>query len=173
MNGREGERGQVNFDFAVGISILIIAVTVAFSLVPGIFGGVTTSGQQSDEVVADRIAENLVEGSLEDPRNPGTLRTACVRALFDPGLAFCGLSQGVDTNVGQDDRFVNVSVVGNTDPSDGPDQLYWDSGDFTEARSGNFLLAGGDNSNNAENVAVSKRAVVIDGTPARIVVRVW
>ena len=174
MIGRGGDRGQINFDFAVGVSIVMVAVILAFSFVPGVFGGVTEGRQQSDEVVADRIAENLTERTLETASDTGTLDGPCVRALFDSGYTACGLPDGVADNIAYEDRFVHVSVLGNTDGSGDVTQLYWDPSarELTEDSS-DIELADGDDPSNAQEIGVGKRAVTIEGTPARIVVRVW
>lgn len=173
------QRGQINFDFTVGVSIVIIAVIIAFSLVPGIFGGVTEARQQSDQVVADRIAANLVEGLLPGSPNSGTLETGCVVALYS-SLDACGLSEdSLKANLqaqelpAESPTFVNVSVLRN-----GAAQ-YWDEANY-EFRGSNCpsptdctALFGGNNPGGAEQVASTRRAVSIDGYRATIVVRVW
>lgn len=164
-----GNRGQINFDFAVGVSIVIVAVILAISFVPDVFGGVTTGGQQSDEVVADRVAENLVDGSLEDPTDPGAVDFGCVYALFY-GSGSCGFTSSLEANLPEvENRQVNVTV------ERAGELQCWDGSirDHESAPGSCEELFDGDDPANAEQLGSARRAASLDGVQVEIMVRVW
>lgn len=164
------DRGQIQYDFAVGVSILVMTIVVAFTFVPGLFGGVTEGRVQGDQIAADRVAASLVEDKLEDPGNPGTLDPDCVRALFDSSNTACGLDgSSVSDNLVVDDRNVLVSVIreGNV--------VCWDSssGSFTSSSGCSPKLASAGEPGGSSTVSTASRPVSIDGYRATVRVRVW
>lgn len=161
------DRGQIQYDFAVGVSILVMTIVVAFTFVPGLFGGVTEGRVQGDQIAADRVAASLAEDKLEDPGDPGTLDPDCVRALFDSSNTACGLDgSSVSDNLAVDDRNVLVSV------RQGGSVVCWDGSGFTSAPCPDELASAGE-PGGSSTVSTASRPVSVDGHPAAIFVRVW
>lgn len=171
------DRGQINFDFAVGVSVLVITIVVAMSFVPGLLAGPTVGRAQADQVAADRTAAWLAEDGLTT--GPGNGADAdCTAAFFDSDTAnpdgcrdFSGDS--VSDRVQVEDRFVNVSI------RRGDRLVCWSTsaGEFGTADSPGgctgMALSGGANPVGADDVAVARQPVDIDGYQATIVVRTW
>lgn len=174
------DRGQIQFDFAVGVSIFVMSIVVAFTFVPGLIGGVTEGRQQGDQVGADRVAAWLAEDGLGDPSRPGEADTRCVRSLFDDAYAACGFDRAdVDDNVFVTDRNVVVSI------RNGSSQVCWDDAEakFVEegdtgpsdcrADAGHTVLAAQGEPAGGSSVARATRPINMDGYQATVVVRVW
>jgi len=178
MSGRGGDRGQINFDFAVGVSILVVTIIIAFSFIPGIFGGITEGRAQSDKVVADRISEWIVTEGLADPHNPGELDLHCTNSFFSPAAALdhCGFSSNeIDDNLELDyDRSVYVTL------ERGGDIQCWRGANWRTGQIADSSVAGcvdeyraGNPPPTSQEVAVSRRAVTVGATNVILVVRVW
>lgn len=164
------DRGQIQFDFAIGVSIFVVVILVAFTLVPGLFSGVTEGRAQGDQVAADRVSSWLVEEGFEDPSRPGTYDSNCVLGFFQSSTPACGHDgSSVEDNVPVDDRNVQVSLV------KGSNVVCWDSTstDFEATSSCSPKLVGDGEPGEAQTVATATRPVSIDGFDATVVVRVW
>lgn len=66
------ERAQTTIDFAVGASVFLLTVAFAFSFIPGLITPFA-SGQESTPVVANRVADDLVQEDLAVDGDPYTL----------------------------------------------------------------------------------------------------
>jgi len=173
-----GDRAQINFDFAVGVSLLAISMIVALTMVPSLFGGVTEGRIQGDQVAADRIAANLVEGDLGDAARPNELDADCTVALFDVSVSHCGFdatgSEPLRENVGVTDRNVNVTIVRDDDvqcwQDDGEGGL---SGEDPACDPGELRLSGGGNAESGNELASATRAATLEGKQVTVLVRVW
>lgn len=77
------DRGQTTLDFAIGMSVFLIAVAFVFSFIPGMLEPFTGSNE-AKTVVADRVADSLAEGMLGSPERPYILDGDCTVAFFDP-----------------------------------------------------------------------------------------
>jgi hypothetical protein len=77
------DRGQTTLDFAIGMSVFLIAVAFVFSFIPGMLQPFTGSNE-AKTVVADRVADSLAEGMLGHPTEPYILDSDCTVAFFDP-----------------------------------------------------------------------------------------
>lgn len=77
------DRGQTTLDFAVGMSIFLIAVAGVISFTPSLLEPFEGGGTE-DTIVANRVASQLVEGTLTDPEQPFVLDKACTTAFFAP-----------------------------------------------------------------------------------------
>jgi hypothetical protein len=80
---RSPSRAQTTLDFAVGMSIFLIAVAFVFSFTPSLLEPFEGGGTE-DSVTANRVASQLVEGTLADPDTPYVLDKACTTAFFAP-----------------------------------------------------------------------------------------
>ncbi|WP_435195411.1 DUF7287 family protein [Natronomonas sp. EA1] len=183
-------RAQTTLDFAIGISVFLIAVAFVFTFVPGILEPFE-EGPQEETLVADRVASQLVGLTLADPAEPYLLEVPCTTEFFkqtpDTSLD-CRFDQSVDLagsgtlegRLGLTDRQrVNVTVVGDDVDGDGDaDFLCSDDGTVTvtaDAAScgGTTLAVGGPTPESSTSVVVARRAVTIDGERATVVVRAW
>jgi hypothetical protein len=91
---RSRSRAQTTLDFAVGMSVFLIAVAFVLSFTPNIIAPFAESGTE-DSVTANRVASQLVEGTLADPDTPYVLDKACTVAFFAP--------ENVDGDIDDDD----------------------------------------------------------------------
>ena len=167
------DRGQIQYDFAVGVSILVMTIVVAFTFVPGLFGGVTEGRVQGDKIAADRVAAWLAEDGLGEPGTPGEIDADCTVALFDPARTDCGFDQSsASANVEDEfailERNVDVSI------RQSETQVYWQaSGSGLNTAGNGMALAGSGESGGTATVSVATRPVSIDGYHATVRVRVW
>lgn len=173
------DRGQVEFDFAVGVSVLVVTILVAFTFVPGLFGGATEGRIHADQVAADRVANWLASDELGDATGTGSVDADCAVAFFD-GTAACGFNAGsVTDRVPVEDRHVHVALRRDSH------QLCWEETDdrlinetadpVTDCAgtAGYTELAGGATPDGGTVSAVARRPVSVDGYRASVVVRVW
>ena len=118
MRGRsvgqeDGNRGQTTQDFAVGMSLFLIAVTVVFGLVPTVLVPYDSGATGSQAAQADRVATTV----LEQTTVAGTSQTLDSTELEDTPRDEAGLQAaaglGPTTNVNvtlrhiEDDRIVH------------------------------------------------------------------
>lgn len=185
-------RAQTTLDFAIGVSIFLIAVVFVLAFLPGMLQPFVES-QEENTVVADRVADQLSRGTLGSPATPFTLNTSCTVAFFggtDPGgcrfdasqtlkerLGLVGAPPGTGPNL-------QVEIRGNvtlTSP-DGPATLCWDATDerLVENDDGNCdqaddvpFVAGGEPPSDRSSVVVSRRVVSVDRHTATLITRVW
>ena len=181
------DRGQTTFDFAIGVSVFLLAVAFVFSFVPGMVQPFTSSGQE-EMAASNRLADRLATDALTDGE-PYILDTACTETFFNASLngsdTTCdfegktveeALSLGIRTNL-------NVTLVGNTtainDPADGPTEttlcLNVDDSVVEAGTTGSCVttFATGDSVPESGSVITATRQVSIDGYHAKLVVRVW
>jgi len=82
-------RGQTTLDFAAGMSAFLLVFAFTLTFVPGMLQPFT-EGSQEETVVADRIADQLVEGMLGDSSNPYHLDVGCTNAFFNSSKSDVG-----------------------------------------------------------------------------------
>lgn len=158
------ERAQTTLDFAVGTSVFLGVVVVAFAFMPSMFAPFETD-TGAEFVVADRAADRLSADALvASPANPSVLDADCTVDFFDrtgPAppdcrynddasdlLAALGLDGGVRVNVTvQDDAGIRML--------DGQ------------------RLAAGPSPTTVDDTVVATRVVLLDGEQNRLYVRVW
>lgn len=98
-------RGQTTLDFAIGMSVFLIAVAFVISFVPGLLDPFSGGGTE-DTVTANRVATALAEDVLvEDTAEPYVLDRACTILFFAPEH-----SDGVPDN-NQDLRVSNDNAM--------------------------------------------------------------
>ena len=79
---RQYDRGQTTLDFAIGVSVFLLAVSFIVLFVPTMFDPFSL-GDGAGPVVAERSATHLADGLLvADPGTPGTLDAGCTIAFF-------------------------------------------------------------------------------------------
>jgi hypothetical protein len=99
---RRDGRAQTTLDFAVGMSVFLLTVAFVLSFTPNIVAPFSESGTE-DTVTANRVASQLVEGTLADPDRPYVLDKACTTAFFAPENSD-GDIDGNDLNDANDDQ---------------------------------------------------------------------
>ncbi|QZP38979.1 hypothetical protein K6T50_00955 [Halobaculum magnesiiphilum] len=146
-------------DYAVGVSVFLLVVAFVFAFAPSLTAPFT--GDATDAVVvadrsADRVANDLL---VENPARPTVLNATCTQAFFDTDGPDRSDDCRYDANatdlkgalgVISPARTVNVTVVDD----------------------GSTLAAGPSPPRDAD-VSVARRAVLLDGSDATVVVRVW
>lgn len=187
-------RAQTTLDFAVGISIFIVAVSFAVTFVPGMLDPFT-AGPQSNTVGADRVATQLSTSTFAEPTNPYVLTEVCTVEFFSTARSGGGtLSSCPATGdslrewIGLSDRQgVNISIEGddNANLSTDVERLCFDitRGEIVqESNAGDcdpVFEAGDDPPGSSASVTLARRTMLIPspgaqkGYDATLEVRVW
>lgn len=185
-------RAQTTIDYAVGISVFIIAVAFAVTFVPGMLEPFAT-GNQDDTVSANSVASQLATGTLVAPDRPFVVETDCTKEFFETArsgggpLSTCNATgDTLQKWIGLRDRQnVNLTMSGDdlTDLNTDVQTLCWDDatgtvieeddGDCTPGASGDVLLAAGDDVPASVSVTRAQRTVFVDGYDATLEVRIW
>jgi hypothetical protein len=161
---RSDDRGQTPQDFAVGISIFLLAVIAVFTFLPNVFTPFT-SGAQGFDGQADRASTSVVDELAEEPGTTRLNESATERWFY----TYDGRPDDVALTLGlQDYQNVNVTIyrLDGTDPGDV--QSITANGNTTR------LVAGHEYEGEASSTMV--RIVRFEGacsTGCRMVVRVW
>jgi hypothetical protein len=173
-------RGQTTLDFAVGVSVFLLALLAVLLFIPGTIDPFTEGGQ--DNIVsANRVASSLSEGLLGDPATPHVLNATCTDAFFeDTAPSYClfagaSLTErvGLSSSTG-----VNVTIRSNlSTDADGADLLCWTGSALAEqdnCGAGDTVFRIGDSPPEDFGTTVSARRIVdIEGTDATLLVEVW
>jgi len=185
--GRPGDRrGQTTIDFALGISIFLVALSFIVVFVPGMLQPFV-GGAQADTPAANRVVDDLSQRLLGNASEPYVLDGDCTREFFTSGApAACQFDGGtLQERVGVVDRAnVNVTVRGNATGDAGEATLCWnDAGEgFVEqddascspGAGGDVLLSRGPDPTVQGGKTVSARRVaLLDGQDVTIEVVMW
>lgn len=141
----DARRAQTQLDFAVGISLFLLVVLVALSLLPTLVSPYATRGGTTT-MAADSIATQLTGNVLTDPAERYVLSPERVDAFFDAS------GPGVDEQLGVDGQ-VSVNVTLDTQAD--------------------TLTAGPALPDGTSGVATAWRVVRYEGERAVLTVRVW
>lgn len=160
------DRAQTTLDFAIGVGLFLLVVAFVVTFVPGIFEPFERTDEGTQ--VADRIATTLATDVLGDPAEPYVLDADCTREFFvqmrtgTNATAECRFDTGAD---GLNDAFaldgrtgLNVTVTER-------------GGDVAELDG--TRLAAGDAVPEGRSVTTARRAVHVNETTYRLLVRVW
>lgn len=181
-------RAQTTLDFAIAMGVFLLAVAFVFTFIPSLTAPFV-DGNQEQSAVADRVASNLVEGSLADPDRPYVLNVTCTTGFFEPDdsatVDGCGYNTSTDKfrkRIGVSDRSrVNITIVRIDAATRDRTTLCYDEDNDdlvntsdSECDTGSDVVyrIGGSHAN-AESVTVARRIVSIDGKDATLLVRVW
>ena len=176
MTGRN--RAQTPLDFAIAMSIFLLAVTFVFTFIPSLTAPFV-EGNQDKTVTADRVASHLAEGALGDPAEPFVVDDDCARPFFDESNnstpASCGYSGsdlGEYVGVNTDRLQVNVTVE-QIDPDESGDARFRmvcvdKDDDVSHADNGTApdcdeKFAVGETADADDSVVVARRIVTIPG----------
>jgi hypothetical protein len=111
------DRGQTLNDYALGMGVFVLAVTITFAVIPSIFAPFTAPIESDQSVQANRVADQVLDDmTVDGTRN--TINDSKANPDFFDG------SGGVDADTLRD-RYglsltsqVNVTIVWDDDPSD-------------------------------------------------------
>lgn len=159
--GPRDSRGQLGFDFLVGMSIFLITVAFVVGFVPGMFDPFAAE-TGADMIIADRSAAHITGNVLvESPAEPAVLNTTCTAIFFSDDSIPAGCrfeSQELPVALGIDDAVsVNVTI---------------EDGGTIRTIDGESLKAGRAPTE-LNDVSVAQRVVYVDGESSRLFVRVW
>ncbi|MFC6865042.1 hypothetical protein ACFQGE_16455 [Halomicroarcula sp. GCM10025817] len=176
MSASHIARGQVTLDFLTGMAVFFVVVGFVFMFVPGLVS--STQGDQETPMVADRVANQLVDFHLGEPAS-AALDPACTADFFGQdspdACPTLETSQPLTDQLGIDDRYrVTVSIraddAGRTDSA----VLCMDGGVVAPCTGSAIPLAVGDAYQSGEgSVVTAERHVSLAGTKALLVVEVW
>lgn len=185
MSDSSSKRGQTTIDFAVGVSVFLLAVIFIFSFVPSLFA--PFDSDQSLLTASDRIADTLTQDMLVTEQDGAAQRYVlerdCTTTYFE---RVNGNLESVPSQCRYPDSVKNVTTsvgfksgpvgVGQTKDVNVTIESYSAGGDTTIATVDGTRLATGDvPPTQSQTIIVSEREVVIEGTNEefRFVVRVW
>ncbi|WP_117591728.1 DUF7287 family protein [Haloprofundus halophilus] len=185
MSERSSSRAQTTIDFAIGAGVFLLAVAFVVAFVPSMLSPFAGGGQE-DTVVADRVASQLVGGTLSAPETPYRVDGECAAAFFDASVAgdpdceFDTDASTVNERVGVSDRVrLNVTLDGDR-TGDGVERLCWDDderriveADASGCDDANRFEAGPTPPTDSSSVVVAWRTVSLAGETAQLEVRVW
>lgn len=155
-------RGQLGFDFLVGMSIFLITVAFVIGFIPGMFDPFAAE-TGADMIIADRSAAHITGNVLvESPAEPSVLNTTCTVIFFNEDYSIpsgCRFdTQDLSGALGVDDAVrLNVTIE--------------DASSIREID--NDPLKSGRIPTDLDDVSVAQRVVYVDGEASRLYVRVW
>lgn len=172
---KSNRRAQTTLDFALGVSVFLLAVVFVIGFVPTMFDPFA-GGTGTRLIVADRAATLLAGDILvSSTADPGMLVTGCVAGFFEgptgnQSLADASCSATVDVAdldgaLTLDGANVNVTIHELGDPASNPANLEWDGRSVTLSRSNSESIP--------SDVAVATRTVSIDNRQYQLTVQVW
>jgi hypothetical protein len=154
-NGRDS-RGQTTQDFAVGISLFLLAITFVFTFVPGLIDASASGAETQEQLTADRTAESIVS-NLSVVGEPNTLDRTATDRLFATD------ADALEDRFGYDYQDLNVTIRTM-------------SGDAIVTNATGEPYAAGE-AYHGQSASVSVRVVKLTGpncsTGCKLVVRVW
>jgi hypothetical protein len=160
MTGRS--RGQTQQDFAVGVSVFLLAVFFVFSFVPTTVAP-TDANTESESYVADRVADSVL-ADLTVPTEANVLDPDRAADFF----AAHGTSGTIQANYSvADTRQVNVTL----DDLDGVTVAVNDTA-VADSVAGGTVATAGDDYPGGAGVAAT-RVVRVGSARYRLAVRVW
>jgi hypothetical protein len=151
-----GERGQTTHDFALGISVFLVASLFAISFVPGVTAPYTEGVSEVEQEHARTVSGTLVS-NLSTGESPTTLDDAETVAFFTTGWGETGLQERFAL---RNSTNLNVTLRG----------LEEDDGVLTSC--GGDRCAVGPRYRD-QSAATAVRLVRFDDQPYRLEVRVW
>jgi len=184
--GQAGRRGQTTIDFALGISIFLVALAFIVVFVPGMLQPFV-GGSQAETPAANRVADDLSQRLLGNASEPYVLDTDCTREFFTAGApAACQFDAGtIQEQVGVLDRTnVNVTIRGNVTSDAGSNTVCWngandqfveqDDANCSPGVGGDVLLSRGSDPTVQSGKTISARRVaLLQGHAVSIEVVLW
>lgn len=164
MTTGSSDRGQTTMDFAIGVSLFLAVVVLAFGFLPTMFAPFS-SDTGGNAATADRIADRLSADALVDrPRDPSVLNATCTENFFNAslpvpaGCRYTSDESNLHSALGISD-FTNVNITIRN--ASGVRKL------------GGTRLEAGEIATSADDPVIAKRVVLLSGEHNRLIVRVW
>jgi hypothetical protein len=151
-----GERGQTTHDFALGISVFLVASLFVVSFVPGVTAPHTEGVSEAEQEHARAVAGTLV-ANLSTGESPTTLDDAATVDFFTTDWGETGLQERFALRNATN---LNVTLRG------------LEEGDGVLTSCGGDRCAVGPRYRD-QSAATTVRLVRFDGQPYRLEVRVW
>lgn len=191
-------RAQSTMDFAVGISLFIVAVASVFILIPGVGGSMAATDPETTPL-ANRVVSQLVGSTIGTAGPDPRLGLPCTLEFFratPTGSPSCRFDQSVAVPDQKDpallDRLglhtrqrVGVRLRGDPDGDGSRTVLCWD-GDAAQvvapgdpgcdpgtASDRRLDITTGPRPDGSRSIAVSERVVTLAGTDATLEVHAW
>jgi len=176
-------RGQTTIDFAVGMSIFLLALAFVFVFVPGMLEPFEAN-TQSETPATNRVADDLIQRTLGNASRPYALDAECTRAFFEDSAPPANCHFDGDTTadrVGVKSRIpVNVTVQSDLDGDGVSDVVCWDAAaaQFEEQSSctdaADVVLTRGSNPEGSGGKTVSAtRIALLNGKDVTVEVVMW
>jgi len=181
-NSSESARGQTTFDYLVGISVLLLTLLFVFAFVPGILEPFTGTTQE-EPVVANRIANQLAQGTLGSSTAPYVLDRQCTVRFFSgasPGS--CQYSGGtLEERVGvSETQNLNVTLQTNLTGDSDTEIACWDDSNKelvpasdSSCDTADTAFTAGGSPGNQENTVTAERTVSLRGQGLQLRVVTW
>ena len=175
--GSREHRGQTTLDFAVGMSVFLVALVFVLAFVPGMlepFSG----GAQSETPAVNRVADDLTQRTLTDGDQAYVLNETCTEELFTSGSpSECRYDgDSLSDKVGILERSpVNVTIRGDVGSTDGDTILCWDGSSLVEKSGGcgTVLSAGSKPAGSGGKTVSAQRVALLDGEDVTVEVVMW
>jgi len=172
-------RGQTTLDFATGTVIFLLSLIFVFSFIPGVLQPFTGT-QQAEPVVANRVADRLVEGGLGSPDRPYTLDKTCTVEFFDDSAPSDCNYEGSDLNdrVGLTDRTnLNITMFANVTGDRAQERVCWDDSAGVLRQTGatgcDVTMTIGSVRSDASSSVTAQRVAYLNGTAVTVEVETW
>lgn len=177
-------RGQTTLDFAIGVSVFLLAVALVFSFVPGMVQPFTDSSQEQMSA-SNRLADRLATDALTDGE-AYVLDTVCTEVFFDESTSpsaeglDCSYDGTADT-VGEALSLgvrtdLHATLLADTD-GDGSAETLCRTTAGTVAEADDVTCAtvfdAGESVPESGSVVTASRRVTVDGIHAKLVVKAW
>lgn len=176
-------RGQTTLDFASGTVIFLLSLIFVFSFIPGVLQPFTGT-QQAEPVVANRVADRLVEGGLGSPDSPYALDQTCTIEFFDDNTLNNCNYEGNDLSdrVGLTDRTgLNITMLANVTGDREQERVCWDNsaselkkiGPSTCNDANDVSMAIGPVRSDTSSSVTAQRVAYLNGAAVTVEVRTW
>ncbi len=160
---RNADRGQTLPDFALGIAIFLLTITVIVTFVPQL---TLPFDEQEQSVVAERIANDLHKDLLAEGGAPSLLNESRTVSFFEtePTTDRLGVASTYSINITLRDA-----------PSDARESAVFceENGSIAECNGGSKLTAGPPIPRDDRSVSTARAGVFTEQTDAVLEVRVW
>ena len=109
------DRGQTLNDYALGMGVFVLAVTVTFAVIPSVFAPFTAPIESDQSVQANRVADQVLDDMTVDGAQNTIETTKANSNFFDGSVDADDLRDRYGLAVTSQ---INVAIVWDDDPGD-------------------------------------------------------
>jgi hypothetical protein len=109
------ERGQTLNDYALGMGVFVLAVTITFAVIPSIFAPFTAPIESDQSVQANRVADQVLDDMTVDGTRNTIEDSKANTDFFDGSVDADDLRDRYGLSVTSQ---INVMIVWDDDPND-------------------------------------------------------